>query len=141
MKKKFWIASFILIFLDQLTKFLMREKSFVFVKNFFSLAYSENSGAVFGLFQQQNFLLTIIGFAILALLIYYRQHFKSDFVVTLLSAGVVGNLLDRLFRGYVIDFISIWIWPTFNLADAFTVIGVIFLIYKLHFQNWQWRLD
>lgn len=107
----------ILILLDQSTKVIFGN-----VKNY---------GAAFGLLQGQLLLFIIISFMVIALCIYYYRIKKLRLPLILILAGTIGNLIDRLFLGYVRDFIDLKIWPVFNLADSLYVIGVALLIYIL----------
>ncbi len=104
----------------------------------FSLTYVTNTGIVFGLFQGMGDVLLIVVFiAIGAILLYYR-HLPSGPIplhvaLGLQMGGALGNLVDRLTRGAVVDFIDLnfWPlhhWPIFNLADASIVTGVVLLL-------------
>ncbi len=109
----------------------------------FRLVHVHNTGAAFGLFQGHSFLLTIVTLiSIVALLlfvlfIYRRFPFIDNRLgkpaIGLVLGGTAGNLIDRLRLGYVTDFISIGIWPTFNIADSAIVVGVILFAYSLLF--------
>ena len=99
---------------------------------FFRITHIGNSGSAFGLFDGQNFVLTIasvLGIGVLVL--FYRSHPSPGLLVRLslglMLAGAFGNLIDRLVRGYVTDFIDIGPWYIFNVADASIVTGVIIL--------------
>ncbi len=59
----------------------------------------------------------------------YKDDFKPDWILAVLAAGIIGNLIDRVRLGYVIDFINFKIWPIFNLADVFLTLPLIYLIY------------
>ena len=67
------------------------------------------------------------------LIIFYwkkiHQNNKLSFGISFLLGGIIGNLIDRIFRGYVIDFIDFKLWPVFNIADIFVVIGIILVIW------------
>ena len=103
------------------------------IPNLFNLAYVENRGCAWGMFQGQVWPLAIFGLIALAFLIWKR---KSVFGVSLLSsiaepllyAGIIGNVIDRLFRGYVIDMFDfhwgIHHFPCFNVADSLICISV-----------------
>ena len=103
----------------------------------FRLAYVENRGCAWGLFQGQVWPLAVFGLVALALLIWKRRSvFGSGKVARLaeclLYSGIVGNVIDRIFRGYVIDFFDFY-WgvrhfPCFNLADAFICVAAGLLI-------------
>lgn len=105
------------------------------IPGFFSFAYTENTGAAWSILSNATWLLTIISFfASVGLIIFlFKTKDKNRFMrmsVTLILAGAVGNLYDRLFLGYVrdmmkFDFIN---FPIFNVADVAMVVGVIMLI-------------
>lgn len=128
MKNKNIILIFILLLLDQGTKRFFYHKTILF--KYFSFTYSENTGVAFSLFQNNNFLLTIITILILAFVIYlYVKEKENRLGLAFIIAGAIGNLTDRLIHGFVIDFINLRVWPTFNLADAFIIIGIIIILY------------
>jgi len=111
----------------------------------FRLTHIHNTGAAFGLFQGQSFLLTIVGsvgvaFILLYALFLYRQFPFLDnrlgkSALGLILGGAVGNLTDRLRFGYVTDFICVgtW-WPAFNIADSAITVGTIIFAYSLLLQ-------
>jgi len=114
------------------------------IPGFFYLTYLENTGAAFGIFQGQAFALAIISLAILAVLLglLLSGKFKEHMIIwgiTLILAGGVGNLIDRLMRGFVIDYLdfsALFGFPVFNLADCFVVIGTgIVVFYILFLEN------
>ncbi|MBI4159528.1 signal peptidase II [Candidatus Woesearchaeota archaeon] len=93
------------------------------------LATTYNSGAAFSLFQGQRYLLIAVSIiVILIILKYYKEY---PFPLTLILAGTIGNLIDRIFLGYVRDFIDLKFWPVFNIADFVIVIGTLLLVYKM----------
>lgn len=96
------------------------------------IEYAENRGAAFGLFRGQGLALSLLALAILGgLVLFYRRQTSPTFLLAnatgLIGGGAVGNLIDRLRLGYVIDFIAVGRWPNFNLADAAISIGVVVL--------------
>jgi len=102
--------------------------------------HTTNSGAAFGIFPNQGSLFILIAVVVvLAIVLYQRRLPAGGWLIRLTLGlqlgGAVGNLLDRLHYGYVIDFIDIGFWPIFNLADASIVMGVVILAYRL------WRED
>jgi len=130
MKYKFLILTFVIVFIDQLTKFLMRDvhKNF----DFFSLNYTVNSGALFGLFKGMNLIFIILSIIILGFILIYLYREKKNYLgFSFLISGLIGNLIDRVFLGHVIDFLDFKIWPVFNIADSALVIGVIILLFSL----------
>jgi signal peptidase II len=129
MVKKILYISLIIVFLDQLTKFLTKEINFE-IFSFFKLLYITNTGAAFGIFKNYSILIIFISIIVIGLLIYYINKIpKEDYIgYGLIIGGALGNLIDRIFFGYVRDFISIWIWPIFNIADIAISIGIILII-------------
>jgi len=142
----FLLTVLLVVVADQLSKLWIRSKLLVgqslFEMGFFQIIrLPPNTGAAFGLFQDQSFALTIVAIvgiaAILlyALLIYRRFPFLNNLLgrsaLGLILGGTIGNLIDRLRFGGVTDFISIGIWPAFNIADAAIVVGVILFAYSL----------
>jgi len=113
--KKIYIIALIVIFLDQITKYIF--------KNYFT--YTKNYGAAFGILQNQQIFFIIISIIVIITIILIKKDLIS---LGFLLGGAIGNLIDRSYYGYVIDFIDLKIWPSFNLADAFSTIGVILLI-------------
>ena len=101
-----------LVIIDQITK-----SYFGFVKN---------TGAAFGILQGYNLLL--IGIGIIALGFFTYSFHSHRLACSLVISGIIGNLIDRIFLGYVRDFIDLRIWPVFNLADSFAVIVIGLLI-------------
>jgi len=131
--KKLLIISLILIFFDQITKFIFTNKYYT-IGNF-GIYYAENTGAAFSILQGMNLLFLIISIIVIIAIIYYYKRLPYKLPLILLLAGTTGNLIDRIFFHYVRDFIMISVWPIFNLADSFNTIGVLLLIY--HF----WKED
>ncbi|MEK7352941.1 MAG: signal peptidase II, partial [Chloroflexota bacterium] len=127
----FFLTALLVATADQLTKVWIRsysEGQVIFKAGFFSIIHTNNSGAAFGILQDQSFLLTIAGFTgiLLILLFTFIISRHSPFLGTkagklalgLVLGGTIGNLTDRLRYGHVTDFISVSIWPTFNIADS-----------------------
>ena len=147
MKKTNLLASVmgvILILLDQGAKLLALEHlrggpSIPVIPHFFLLSYVENRGAAFGIFQGNVLILGILtGIVLLAGLFFvYTGKVaevispRSTYVVMLVLAGGLGNLYDRLFRQFVVDYLdfsALFNFPVFNLADCYVVIGTILLV-------------
>ena len=141
----FLTTALLLVAADQLSKLWIRSSSAVgeslFEVGFFRLTHVHNTGAAFGLFQGQSFPLTIIASVGVTALLLYALFFHHKFplldnrlgklALGLVLGGTVGNLIDRIRFGYVTDFIDVGIWPTFNIADSATVVGVIIIAYSL----------
>ena len=134
------ICFFALIFLiiDQAIKFYLSSKmilnqSTVLINNFLNITYVHNTGAAFSLFSDMTWILIIIGIiAVIGLIIYINKlddlNDYDMFSYSLLLGGVLGNLIDRIIHGYVIDYISLNIFgyhfPIFNFADICIVVSV-----------------
>ena len=135
MKIKHYIIGIIIIIVDQLSKVLMINKSITLIPNFLNFTYTENLGGAFGLGKQQIiFLLSLIlTIGIIIYLIKNKSKIINYIPFILIISGSIGNLIDRVFRGYVIDFIDVNIFnfPNFNIADICVVIGVIWLIINI----------
>ena len=149
------IAGLILV-LDQITKVLIQysipfESSYfppdrvTIIENFFYLVHIGNKGAAWGMFSEYSGILTLLSFAVLLFIYYYRKHLELQrgtvqIAFGLLIGGILGNLIDRIRVGHVIDFIDIHLpftlpyilpygrWPAFNIADSAIVIGMLFYL-------------
>lgn len=120
---RFSLISFAVIILDQLSKFLVKK---------FGMSFTTNTGAAFGILKGMNLFFIIFTLvAIFFILFYYKKIIKekySEIGFALILGGAVGNLIDRISFGAVVDFIDIGFWPSFNVADSCISIGVIGLI-------------
>jgi signal peptidase II len=139
-----FLIALLVVAADQLSKVWIRSNLLVgqslFEAGFFRIIHVNNTGAAFGLFQGQSFLLTIVALVgITVLLVYvlviYRKFPLLDnrlgrSTLGLVLGGAVGNLVDRLRFGYVTDFISVGLWPAFNIADSAITVGVILFAYS-----------
>ncbi|PRR70168.1 Lipoprotein signal peptidase [Moorella humiferrea] len=127
--------------LDQLTKYIVRinfqpNESLPVINSFFHLTYVNNPGAAFGLFAYKTPVFVAITVLVVAvILIAYRILPPGSPVMrlalALITGGALGNLIDRLRFGYVVDFLDFRVWPVFNLADVAIVSGVILLCWQL----------
>jgi signal peptidase II len=137
--KKAYIPMFLAIpffvLLDQLSKWLVAEylKGPFWILPNLGLRYAENTGIAWGMAIPFPLLL-ILNFIMLGLCIYLGiqyldlRHLSAQMAFGMIVAGAVGNICDRVLHGFVVDFISIWIWPIFNLADAFLCIGIFIIL-------------
>lgn len=128
--------------LDRLSKFLAERlltpgHSLPVIKGFFHLTLVHNRGAAFGIFRNQLWLFifsaVLASFLIIAEL--KKASSKGSFVYTLslglILAGALGNLVDRVFLGFVVDFLDFRIWPVFNIADSSITIGAVLLCWSI----------
>ena len=141
----FFLIALLVVTADQLSKTWIRSNlvpgESLFEIGLFRLTHVHNTGAAFGLFQDQSLPLTVVALVSIVVLLlfplffYHRLPFLDDRLAKpalgLVLGGTIGNLIDRLNLGYVTDFIDIGIWPTFNIADSAITIGVILLAYSL----------
>ncbi|MBE7010732.1 MAG: signal peptidase II [Ruminococcaceae bacterium] len=130
----------LLAIIDQLSKwavlrFVKPTDTIPLIQSVFHLTYCENRGAAFGILQGRFGFLSIITVAVIVVATIYMikkrpQGFVMNASITLLIGGALGNLIDRVCRGYVIDFLDFRLihFPIFNLADCFVVCGAILLI-------------
>ena len=143
-KLYFLSLSIFIILIDQFTKYLMfYNKKFFINKDFllFKLDFVKNYGAAFNIFSGNRIFLSCISIIfsiILTYLIFRKKTLKSIdlYSYSFILGGTVGNGMDRILRGFVIDFINLNIinFPVFNIADISINIGFIFLVYSI-FKN------
>jgi signal peptidase II len=110
------------------------------IPDVFHITYILNPGAAFGILENQRMFFILIGIAILCAAIYFYSYIKKENVfirygVSMLLGGAVGNLIDRVRIGYVVDFFDFRIWPIFNIADIAIVVGVGCIVYSVLFIN------
>ena len=135
-----YLIPFVVILVaDQITKYLVAGKmavneSFPLVPGFMDITYVRNQGAAFGIFQGRKVLLIIVSLLIFAGIIFYivRYKPKSKWVMwslTLITAGGLGNIIDRVAFSYVRDFLDVTFtrFPVFNIADSAITAGAIML--------------
>lgn len=128
---------------DRVSKILAISKlkggfEFVIIKNFFGFSYLENRGAAWGILGGKRIFLIIVTITVIILMAYYLIKKKPGSKLmrvsfSLIISGALGNLFDRVFKGYVVDFIlfhykDVYYFPTFNVADTMVVIGTALLI-------------
>lgn len=142
------IGFLILVLADQWTKKmavlrLKDQDPIVLIKNVFELYYLENRGAAFGIFQGKRFAFLIITVVILLVLAYcfwnipYTAKYTSlRCIIVLIGAGAVGNFIDRMSNGYVVDFFYFKLinFPVFNVADIYVTLSAVFLAILLLFK-------
>ena len=143
----YFCLSLILIIFDQISKiltviFLDEYESFILLKNIISFTRCHNTGGPWSIFNEHTFIFIIVTVIILlAEIIYLKKHKITNTLckisLSLINAGAVGNLIDRLFRGYVVDMIEVTFinYPVFNFADCFIVIGCILMCIYIIFMS------
>lgn len=143
MIKKISVLTVILVIVDQVVKFLVSTylNYIDVIPKFIYLSLEKNYGVAFSMLWNNRLLILIISLLLILFLIYllnkdYLSKGKNNKLLNvtygLLFGGILGNLIDRIVRGYVIDYIGVYIFnykfPVFNLADSFITIGVILMI-------------
>jgi len=145
----FLISGFI-VALDQYTKWLVRS-NLSFTESwlpeqlqsllpYMRIVYWHNTGAAFGLFQNGNVIFIILGFIVSGVIIYYYPHVSKEdwwlkLALGLQLGGALGNLIDRLQYGHVIDFISVGAFPVFNVADSAITVGTCILLLGIYLKE------
>jgi signal peptidase II len=128
----------VIVVLDQLSKHfistaLRLHESVPIINGIFHLTLVHNRGAAFGLLKNQVYLFILTAFtAILLIFFHLRKHTGvSVYTVglSLILAGAVGNLVDRLRFGYVLDFLDFRVWPVFNIADSAITVGACLAVW------------
>ncbi|MDD2211849.1 MAG: signal peptidase II [Clostridia bacterium] len=139
----FWLGGALVLFFDRWTKFLIVEglalgQTYPVIEGFLHFTYIRNPGAAFGLFAEKTWFFLMITVFILFVIIYLQYTWGKENIwlslgLGLIAGGAVGNFIDRLQTGLVIDFIDFrGIWPyVFNIADAAIVIGMILLAWQI----------
>ncbi|MEG1312418.1 MAG: signal peptidase II [Romboutsia sp.] len=137
----------LLIGIDQLSKVwalnsLKEIGSMPIIESVFHLTYVENRGAAFGMFQNNQIIFVVVALVASIFGLYYLHTKKVNIVgktgIILIISGAIGNLIDRIRLGFVVDYFDFrFIWEyVFNIADIFVVIGTILLcIYIIYFDN------
>ncbi len=149
----FYILICILVVFDQLTKYLTVEflrpidgstqgaEAIDFIPGFIGLRYAENTGAAFSILEGQIWFFAIITLLTLAFIIYMYhskkvKHISGVTALVLIAGGAIGNLIDRLLNGFVVDMFEFQFitFAIFNVADIFITIGGVFVVYYVLFQ-------
>ena len=138
---KFIIWTTLVILFDQISKFFIQQtmkigESIPIIRGIFHITYIENPRTAFGLFKYQTMYFIIAALvSIILLILIYKKILRRDsylFIpLVLIVGGAVGNFIDRVRMGRVIDFLDLRIWPIFNFADMALVCGMLILL--VHF--------
>ena len=146
-KTKFYFLSLsiFIVLIDQFTKYLMLDNHKLFIKKdflLFKLDFVKNYGAAFNIFSGSRLFLSLISiiFSILLIYLIFRKNTLNLFDLycySFILGGTVGNGIDRIYRGFVVDFINLNIinFPVFNIADLSINIGFIILLYNIFKNN------
>lgn len=145
--KKIYLYSIVLILIDQIVKILITSNFIVnnsikVIGDFFKLTYVRNTGAAFSILEGNRIFLVLIAFLALILISTFMIHKKElkkyeTVIYTLLISGIIGNLIDRIIHGYVIDYFDFSLFnyqmAIFNIADTYIVfscLGLFFATFK-----------
>ncbi len=150
----YFVIITILLAIDQITKAAIFKSinpysTRTVIPEFFDLVHVQNKGAIFGFFSNADssfifILLTLFSLAALGLVVYYFiktpvSEKLMNISLSLILAGALGNQVDRIMRGYVIDFLDFefwgWHWPSFNVADSCISTGAVLLIFIFFFKR------
>ncbi len=134
-----------IIFLDQFVKAMVQQEmlpgeSIPVIAGLFHLTYVLNPGAAFGIMENQRLFFVLAGIGVICVAGYYypllsRMDRWTHYGMIALLGGAVGNLIDRIRSGLVVDFFDFRIWPVFNIADIAIVAGVACVIYAMLFRG------
>ena len=153
---RFWVVFAVGLILDQVSKWLVVQVSGfqlglyppfggkVLIPGFLNLAYAVNYGAAWGFLEGYSWLLVILAGVVLALITIFHkdlglQYKANQYCFGMICSGIIGNTIDRIYRGHVVDFIDMRLpgyqWPTYNVADSAIVIGTFWYIFLQFRQN------
>jgi signal peptidase II len=143
-KMFFYLLILALICIDQISKYFIKtgmdfNQSIPLVDGIFHLTYIRNFGAAFSILQgKQSFLIAVTFIALAAILLYMtirrkKNHWVLSLSLSFIVGGGLGNLIDRIRLGYVVDFFDFRVFPVFNVADICVCCGCGLLIYYLFF--------
>jgi signal peptidase II len=143
------VIFFLIIFFDQLTKILVIKNFQLYeslsILPFFNLTFVVNYGFAFGFLNNPSLnqiIVILVIFSIIAYFLYLLIKTQDQFFrfsLILVISGAIGNFIDRILYGFVIDFIDIYLgsyhWPAFNLADSSITLGFILIMFNILFLN------
>jgi len=133
-----------IIFLDRITKIFFSRvlsvgESLPVIRNFLTMTLVHNTGIAFGLFRDQGIVFIIVPIIAIFLLFYNifyyhrnQEELSRTYIIafSMILGGAIGNLIDRMVFGYVIDFIDLQVWPVFNIADSAITLGAVIIAFN-----------
>ena len=136
------VALLAMIGIDQFSKYLVVSKIDLYahieiIRDFFYLTQTHNTGVAWSMFSNATVVITVVALAAsIGLIVFYITNKQLEqyekFALLMIISGAVGNVIDRIFRGFVVDFLDFYIfgydYPVFNIADSFIVIGAVIMI-------------
>jgi signal peptidase II len=151
MRSVYLLIAFVIVLFDQLTKYWinvgMIPGESIEITRFFNLVYVFNPGAAFSFLSDapgwQRYFFTVVAIAVSIWIVYllwkHPERVRFNFALTLVLGGAIGNVIDRIRLGAVIDFLDVhaygYHWPAFNVADSAITCGAILLIWDSFFQR------
>jgi len=145
----FWLPLALLLGADQWTKLWAQQTlqpmgTIPVIEGFLNWTYVRNTGVAFGMAQGQNYLLALVAVVLVSVGLWFSRSLdwtrrEVNLVAALIISGAVGNLIDRLSYGYVVDFVDVLIpvinypWPVFNIADSAICIAVGWIVLRQFF--------
>ncbi|KPJ68452.1 hypothetical protein AMJ44_06460 [candidate division WOR-1 bacterium DG_54_3] len=137
----FYVLALAILIIDQVLKSLVHQsmslgQSIPLLDGIIKLTYVRNTGAAFSLFVGFSPYLLVIGVIVALAVIYFHykipaRNYYLQTGLAFILGGSLGNLVDRIFRSYVIDYLDVTVWPVFNFADIMINAGVILIAFKL----------
>lgn len=137
------ILAMAVVVIDQWSKYYVQTHmslgmSIPLIPSVFHLTYILNPGAAFGILENQRTFFVIVGLLMISAVVYLYPRIPANMRLLrlgtgLMMGGAVGNVIDRIQTGHVVDFFDFRIWPIFNIADIAIVVGVSCIIYTLLF--------
>ncbi len=148
MRNKYYLISLLILILDHVSKWIVQAtlasgRSIDIIPGYLSLSLVHNTGVAFGLFDEMEsawkpYVLSGLAIVAVAAILIYSTRMPGDrkllqLALSIIMGGILGNFADRIFRGYVVDFIEFHIqesfyWPNFNVADSAISIGIALLL-------------
>lgn len=145
----FMLIAVLILIVDQWSKslvcgYLASSGSKTLISGFFDLTLVYNTGSAFGTFKgATHYIILISIFSVILILFLYFSFIKKSIIysisLALVLGGAIGNLIDRVVKGHVVDYLDFYVrqyhWPAFNVADSAITIGMILLAYQLFFDR------
>ena len=148
MRSKFYVVALLVLIVDFVTKWIVRVgldpgSSIEIIPGYLRFSYWENSGVAFGLFNSvtsvwKPYILATMAIIAVAIIFVYSRHVSPEkkllqIALAIMIGGILGNFVDRIVRGFVVDFVefhifNIFSWPSFNAADSAITIGIALLL-------------
>lgn len=138
-----FLVCVLIVLLDQFTKYIIYTNfyphaSVPVIKHILHISYVQNRGAAFGVFVNQTTFFIIVSVITILFMAVFLKKSKPIIMrlsLVLILSGAIGNLIDRLRFGYVVDFIDFRIWPVFNVADSSITVGALLLAWQILMQK------